>query len=75
MDLTLPHGLMPFLDPLAAAIVGGGTGLAVILRTPAADLFRAVAALRIDVFDSPTGSEWRVRDAADEVAATPTATA
>ncbi len=42
----------------------------------AADAARAeLTALRIDVFDSPTGSEWRVRDAADEVAATPTATA
>lgn len=34
-----------FLDPIALAIVGGGTLLAAILRTPARDLGRAIAAL------------------------------
>jgi chemotaxis protein MotA len=36
-----------FLDPLALAIVGGGTLLATVLRTPAGDLARAVAALKV----------------------------
>lgn len=36
----------PFLDPLALAIVLGGTAVAVILRTPFSDLGRALAALR-----------------------------
>lgn len=36
-----------FLDPYAAAIVGGGTLLAAILRTPAPDLWRAARALRV----------------------------
>ena len=35
-----------FLDPIALAIVGGGTIASAILRTPAADLARAIAALR-----------------------------
>ena len=35
-----------FLDPAAFAIVGGGTVLATVLRTPARDLRCAVAALR-----------------------------
>ena len=35
-----------FLDPVALAIVGGGTILVAILRTPAGDLARAIAALR-----------------------------
>lgn len=35
-----------FFDPSALAIVGGGTLLAAILRTPARDLVRAVRALR-----------------------------
>lgn len=39
--------MLPFWDPLALAIVGGGTLLATVLRTPAADLRRAVAALRV----------------------------
>ncbi|UVO51235.1 MotA/TolQ/ExbB proton channel family protein [Sphingomonas sp. SUN019] len=34
-----------FLDPIALSIVGGGTILAAILRTPARDLARAIAAL------------------------------
>jgi chemotaxis protein MotA len=35
-----------FLDPIALALVLGGTALATILRTPARDLGRALAALR-----------------------------
>lgn len=46
MDISALPGLKPFLDPLAFAIVGGGTVLAVILRTPLADLRRGIAALR-----------------------------
>ncbi|SEJ36854.1 chemotaxis protein MotA [Sphingomonas sp. OV641] len=38
--------LATFLDPVALAIVGGGTILAAILRTPARDLGRAIVALR-----------------------------
>lgn len=37
--------LAPFLDPVAFAIVGGGTLAATILRTPACDLVRGIAAL------------------------------
>ena len=37
--------LAPFLDPTAIALVGGGTALAVIFRTPFADLGRALAAV------------------------------
>ena len=36
-----------FLDPLALAIVGGGTLLATMLRTPGRDLVRAMVALRV----------------------------
>lgn len=36
----------PFLDPLALAIVLGGTMVGVVLRTPLADLGRGLAALR-----------------------------
>ncbi|SEM95480.1 chemotaxis protein MotA [Sphingomonas gellani] len=36
-----------FLDPLAFAIVGGGTLLATLLRNPLADVGRAVAALTV----------------------------
>lgn len=43
--MTDPISLAPFLDPTAFAIVGGGTLLATMLRTPFADLGRAVAAL------------------------------
>lgn len=43
-DLVL--ALAPFLDPAAAAIVGGGTLLAALLRAPLRDVGRAVAALR-----------------------------
>jgi chemotaxis protein MotA len=38
--------LRTFYDPLALALVGGGTVLTMALRTPAADLARALAALR-----------------------------
>jgi chemotaxis protein MotA len=38
--------LTPFLDPTAFAIVGGGTALVTALRAPAADVARALAALR-----------------------------
>jgi chemotaxis protein MotA len=37
--------LAPFLDPTALALVGGGTALAVMFRTPFADLGRALAAV------------------------------
>lgn len=43
--MTLAHQLGPFLDPVAAGIVGGGTLLAVILRTPMRDLAHGIAAL------------------------------
>lgn len=43
---TFP-GLAPFLDPLALGIVGGGTALAVVLRTPFGDLLRSLSALRV----------------------------
>ena len=36
----------PFLDPVALAIVLGGTSAAVLLRTPLGDLGRGIAALR-----------------------------
>ncbi|URW75543.1 MotA/TolQ/ExbB proton channel family protein [Sphingomonas donggukensis] len=39
--------LAPFLDPVAIAIVGGGTLLATALRTPLADLGRGIAALTV----------------------------
>jgi chemotaxis protein MotA len=47
MNLSAFSGLDPFIDPLAIAIVGGGTALAVALRTPSGDLVRALAALRV----------------------------
>ncbi|MBX3562973.1 MAG: MotA/TolQ/ExbB proton channel family protein [Sphingomonas sp.] len=47
MDLSAFPGLAPFLDPLALGIVGGGTALAVVLRTPLGDLARSVSALRV----------------------------
>lgn len=37
--------LAPFLDPVALAIVGGGTLAAAILRTPLRDLLRGIGAL------------------------------
>ena len=47
MDLSAFPGLAPFLDPLALLIVGGGTALAVLLRTPLGDLGRSLSALRV----------------------------
>jgi chemotaxis protein MotA len=47
MDLNSFPGLAPFLDPVALGIVGGGTALAVVLRTPLGDLGRSLAALRV----------------------------
>lgn len=46
MNFAALPGLGPFLDPLALAIVLGGTVVAVVLRTPLGDLGRALAALR-----------------------------
>lgn len=46
-SIDLAQALGPYLDPVAAAIVGGGTLLAVVLRTQAHDLARAVAALPV----------------------------
>ncbi|WNO53679.1 motility protein A [Stakelama saccharophila] len=45
--ISLPALMGPFLDPLALAIVLGGTALAVVLRTPRHDLGRAVGALAV----------------------------
>ncbi|MEO5865755.1 MAG: MotA/TolQ/ExbB proton channel family protein [Sphingomonas sp.] len=42
----LAQALAPFLDPAAAGIVGGGTLLATMLRTPLRDFGRAIVALR-----------------------------
>lgn len=39
--------LMPFVDPIAVGIVLGGTILTVVLRSPAADLWRAAASLPV----------------------------
>lgn len=47
MDVTQFPGLGPLLDPVALAIVGGGTVAAVVLRTPLRDLGRGVSALRV----------------------------
>lgn len=41
------EALLPYWDPIALAIVGGGTVLATLLRTPFAELRRAGAALRV----------------------------
>jgi chemotaxis protein MotA len=41
-----PALLAPFLDPAAAAIVCGGTVIAVALRTPSRDLTHAIRAIR-----------------------------
>jgi chemotaxis protein MotA len=46
MNFAALPGIGPFLDPLALAIVLGGTVVAVVLRTPFADLGRALGALR-----------------------------
>ena len=51
MQIDLPPALIaqtaPFLDPLALAIVVGGTMLAVLLRSPIGDVARALSALRV----------------------------
>lgn len=47
MDVSHFPGLAPLLDPLALAIVGGGTLVAVVLRTPMRDLGRGLSALRV----------------------------
>lgn len=47
MTLHALPSLATFLDPAALAIVFGGTLLATVLRTPARDLLRGVAALRL----------------------------
>lgn len=47
MAPALSSTLAPFLDPVALAIVLGGTVLAAVLRTPARDLARGVSALRV----------------------------
>jgi chemotaxis protein MotA len=47
MDIAGFPGIAPFLDPLALAIVGGGTALTVVLRTPLLDLGRGVTALGV----------------------------
>ena len=39
--------LGPYLDPLAIALVGGGTMLAAILRAPGSDVVRAGRAVRV----------------------------
>lgn len=41
----MPSLIAPFLDPTAFAIVGGGTLVAMVLRTPARDLAQGVAGL------------------------------
>lgn len=46
MNFAALPGIGPFLDPLALAIVLGGTVVAVVLRTPFGDLGRALGALR-----------------------------
>jgi chemotaxis protein MotA len=46
MDLSA-LALGPFLDPAALTIVGGGTAVTVVLRTPLRDLGRGVAALTV----------------------------
>jgi chemotaxis protein MotA len=47
MDISAFPGLGPFLDPIALAIVGGGTAVTVVLRTPMRDLGRGIAALTV----------------------------
>ncbi len=41
----MPSVLAPYADPVAAAFVVGGTALALLIRTPPADLGRALRAL------------------------------
>jgi chemotaxis protein MotA len=47
MDFASFPGLAPFIDPLAFAIVGGGTALVTVLRTPGGDLVRGIIALGV----------------------------
>lgn len=47
MTIDLPAQLGPFLDPAAIGIVGGGTLLAVVLRTELRDLGRAMLAIGV----------------------------
>jgi chemotaxis protein MotA len=47
MDIPAFPGLAPFVDPMALAIVGGGTVAAVVLRTSLRDLGRGIAALTV----------------------------
>ena len=54
---------MTLFDPIALAIVGGGTALAVILRTPARDLASGIAALRV-LFRAPLDADPLVRQVA-----------
>ena len=44
--MTLTATLAPFLDPAAFAIVGGGTLIATVLRTPTRDFLRGIVALK-----------------------------
>ncbi|HWK36791.1 motility protein A [Sphingomonas sp.] len=46
MTLSALPTLGAFADPVALAIVGGGTLAALVLRTPARDLLRGIVALR-----------------------------
>ncbi|WP_426262789.1 MotA/TolQ/ExbB proton channel family protein [Sphingomonas sp. PWP1-2] len=56
--------LAPFLDPLAFAIVGGGTLAAMVLRTPARDLAGGFAAL-----GSLAGARFDADPLLDQIAA------
>lgn len=47
MDMTALPALGTFLDPVALAIVGGGTVLATVLRTASGDLVQGMAALSV----------------------------
>lgn len=44
---AMTPSLAPFLDPVAFAIVGGGTVVATLLRTPLGDIGRGLAALSV----------------------------
>lgn len=47
MDINVLPALGTFLDPLALALVGGGTLAGAVLRTASGDLVRGIAALRV----------------------------
>ncbi|MBR0553118.1 motility protein A [Stakelama marina] len=66
MDTSvLPIGaLAPFVDPVALAIVVGGTLLALVIRTPRADLARAFAALAV-----LARRPWKADTTLDQIAA------